>query len=183
MAVTSASSAAGWEKPASVSPKRNERLKFLVGGGLIAAAVVFLIASGTAAGARFFITVDEVVNNAAYIEQSVRITGAVVGDTIQYDSENLIIDFTIVHVSSEFDDLGEAMHQAVSNPTATRLRVHVEDQVKPDSLRHEAQAILTGTLGADGIFYASELQFKCPTRFVEGMPESLLDEGIVESGV
>jgi cytochrome c-type biogenesis protein CcmE len=42
---------------------------------------------------------------------------------------------------------------------------------KPDLLRGEAQAIMTGKLGADGIFYADELLLKCPTKYQEAVPD------------
>jgi cytochrome c-type biogenesis protein CcmE len=42
---------------------------------------------------------------------------------------------------------------------------------KPDLLRDEAQAIMTGRLGEDGIFYAEELLLKCPTKYEEAIPE------------
>ncbi len=41
---------------------------------------------------------------------------------------------------------------------------------KPDLLRNEAQAIMTGHLGEDGIFYAEELLLKCPTKYEEAVP-------------
>jgi cytochrome c-type biogenesis protein CcmE len=41
----------------------------------------------------------------------------------------------------------------------------------PDLLRNEAQAIVTGKLGEDGIFYADELLLKCPTKYEEAVPE------------
>ncbi|MCX6070310.1 MAG: cytochrome c maturation protein CcmE [Chloroflexi bacterium] len=37
-------------------------------------------------------------------------------------------------------------------------------------LRDEAQAILTGRMGDDGVFQASELLLKCPTRYEEEIP-------------
>jgi cytochrome c-type biogenesis protein CcmE len=37
-------------------------------------------------------------------------------------------------------------------------------------LRDEAQAIMTGKLGEDGIFYADELLLKCPTKYQEAVP-------------
>jgi cytochrome c-type biogenesis protein CcmE len=43
--------------------------------------------------------------------------------------------------------------------------------VKPDLLRNEAQAIMTGKMGEDGVFYAEELLLKCPTRYEEYQPE------------
>lgn len=162
-----------WEKPvgAAAAQKRGLRLPFILGGVVILAAVAFLIASGTAAGARFFITVDEVVNNPAYAGQTVRVSGAVLGESIQYDARNLTIDFTIANVPSQYDDLATALHDAVGDPNAAHMRVHVDNSVKPELLQNEAQAILTGKLGADGIFYATELNLKCPSRFIEAGPQ------------
>ncbi|MCK6576823.1 MAG: cytochrome c maturation protein CcmE [Anaerolineae bacterium] len=161
-----------WEKPAGSARTRGaaRRLPFLIGGIVILAAVAFLIASGTIAGARFFITVNEVVNDPAYAGQSVRVAGAVIGDTITYDAEKLLITFTVAHIPEQFDDLAAALHEAVGDPNATQMRVVVENSVKPELLQHEAQAIMTGRLGADGVFYASELNLKCPTRFIEAGP-------------
>ncbi|NJL57955.1 cytochrome c maturation protein CcmE [bacterium] len=46
----------------------------------------------------------------------------------------------------------------------------------PDLLQHEAQAILTGTLGDDGVFYATELLLKCPAASrVRARPPSVED--------
>lgn len=163
-----------WEKPAggASTPRRsNERLKFLIGGVLILGAVLFLVISGTVTGARYYITVDDLLSNTDYSGQTVRISGAVVGDSIHYDAENLVIEFTIVNLPDGYTDLAEALHVAVNDSEATRLSVRVENSVKPELLRHEAQAILTGRLGADGVFHATELNLKCPTRFTEGGPE------------
>ena len=51
------------------------------------------------------------------------------------------------------------------------MPVYVEGQVKPELLQHEAQAIMTGTLGEDGVFYVTDLQTKCPSRFIESEPD------------
>mgnify|MGYP001198561588 FL=1 len=174
-----------WEKPAAADLPRtssSEKLKFMIGGALILGAVAFLLISGTLSGARYFITVDDLVSDPQYVGQAVRVTGAVIGDTIQYDSENLIIRFVVADVDSDSPELGEALHLAVNDPAAARMQVRVENQVKPDLLRHEAQAIMTGTLDANGVFHVTELNLKCPTRFIEGMPETLLEEGVVGEG-
>jgi len=165
---------ATWEKPQSAglpAPTQNSgRWKFLVGGLLILGAVAYLIASGMTAGARYYITVDDLVGSADYTGKSVRVAGVVLGDTIQYDSENLILNFTVANVPMDYDNLAEALHDAATNPSAPRIPVHLDNEVKPDLLRHEAQAIMTGTLGDDGVFYATELNLKCPTRFEEAQP-------------
>jgi cytochrome c-type biogenesis protein CcmE len=153
-----------------------ERLKFIIGSAVLLVAVVVLIASGTMSGARYFISVNELVANAEYVGKTVRISGAVIGDTISYDGQNLILDFTIVNIPTETTDLALTLHQAVSDPTAQRLPVHLENEVMPDLLQHEAQAILTGELGSDGIFYASELLLKCPSRYEDGVPQQSVNE-------
>jgi cytochrome c-type biogenesis protein CcmE len=65
--------------------------------------------------------------------------------------------------------LAAVLHQAVNDPAARRLQV-VYVGPKPDLLRDEAQAIVTGRLGDDGVFYADELLLKCPTRYEEALP-------------
>lgn len=161
-----------WEKSEQagnlLSKNKFERYKFIIGGVLMLSAVVYLIISGTAQGAQYFITIDELVAGSEYVGQSVRISGAVIGETIDYDDRNLIIEFTVVHIPRETDDLALTLHQAVQNPTTT-LTVRYEG-VKPDLLQDEAQAILTGELGEDGMFHASELLLKCPSRYGEEVP-------------
>ena len=150
-----------------------ERAKFLIGGGLILVAVLYLLISGTMQGARYFITVDEVVNNPTYVNQTVRVSGAVIGKSIEYDSDNMIIHFTIANIPAEYSDLATALHDAVQNPDATRMKVIVKNEPMPDLLKNEAQAILTGEMGEDGVFTASELLLKCPSRFQEESPDGI----------
>ena len=162
-----------WEKSESAAKlgKSKSRLKFLIGGLMILAAGAYLIVYGTTSSARYFITVDELVNDTALHGETVRITGAVIGESIVYDSENLILDFTIAHIPAEVDDLAKTLYLAVNDPNAAQLPVHIENEVKPDLLTGEAQAILTGEMGEDGVFYASELLLKCPSRYEEAVPE------------
>jgi cytochrome c-type biogenesis protein CcmE len=167
---------ATWEKTNSAAEqlrqrtKSGSRLKFLIGGVLILAAVGYLILSGTATSARYFITVDDVVQNPAYVGQTVRISGAVIGTSIQYDPQTLTINFTMANIPAEFEDLAKTLHESVEDPNVTHLNVVVNNEVKPDLLQNEAQAILTGKLADDGVFYASELLLKCPSRYQEVAP-------------
>ena len=88
-----------WAKPKqSNKRKRSDRLKFLIGGILILASVLYLLISGTLQGARYFVTVDDLLYDSAYHGKTVRISGAVDGETIEYDSENAIIRFEIVNI-------------------------------------------------------------------------------------
>ncbi len=153
-----------------------QRNKFLLGGLLILAAVVYLIFSSTQASAEFFMTVDEVnAQGQSVVGKNLRLSGAVVGDSIQYDANMLTLSFDVAHVPGDNADieaqggLAEVLHTAVMDPTRARVRV-VYIGPKPDLLRDEAQAIMTGHMAADGIFYADELLLKCPTRYEQAVP-------------
>lgn len=153
-----------------------QRTKFLIGGGLILAAVVYLIASSTGANAQFFMTVDELRAAGADVAgRNLRVSGAVIGDTIQYDAQTLTLTFEVANVPAdqamidEEGGLAEVLHQAVIDPNRNRIQV-VYIGPKPDLMRDEAQAIITGHIGPDGVFQAEELLLKCPTRYEEAVP-------------
>lgn len=165
---------ATWEKPRHltmpVTRVGSGRWKFLIGGLLILAAVTYLIISSTTAGARYFITVKELLNESTYVNKTIRISGAVIGDTIKYDEKNLVIDFAIANIPADYTDLSKALYESVNDPKSIRVPVHIVGQVKPDLLKHEAQAILTGSLDKNGVFQATELLLKCPTKFQDANP-------------
>jgi cytochrome c-type biogenesis protein CcmE len=151
--------------------------KFVFGGLLILGAVVFLIVSSTRATQEYFLTVDELnAKGSSIVDKNLRVSGAVVGDTIQYDANTLTLTFDVAHVPGDMaqvDDeggLAVALHQAVIDPSRSRMKV-VYVGPKPDLLRNEAQAIMTGHVGEDGVFYAEELLLKCPTKYEEAVPE------------
>jgi cytochrome c-type biogenesis protein CcmE len=152
------------------------RWKFIIGGVLILAAVVYLIVSSTQASAEYFMTIDELrAQGQGVAGRSLRVSGAVVGSTIQYDPQTLTLSFDVAQVpgsNAEIDaqgGLAAVLHAAVIDPSRSRIKV-VYTGPKPDLLKDEAQAIMTGQLGADGIFHADELLLKCPTKYQEAVP-------------
>jgi len=152
------------------------RPKFIIGGVLIIAAIIYLIVSSTQVNAQYFVTVDELrAKGSSAVGQVLRISGAVIGSSISYDPNSLTLTFTIANVpgsTKEVDaqgGLAKVLHDAVVDPTRSHLVV-VYNGAKPDLLKDEAQAILTGKVGADGIFYASELLLKCPTKYQAAAP-------------
>lgn len=164
------------QTPAVALPRSPGRLKFLIGGLLIVGAIVYLVATSLQATAQYFYTVDEIVAKGSSIAgQNLRASGAVLGDTITYDPKTLTITFEMAQVSNDTADieaaggLAQALHNAVSDPNAKRIKV-VYVGPKPDLLKHEAQAIVTGTLDENGVFHADELLLKCPTRYEEAVP-------------
>jgi cytochrome c-type biogenesis protein CcmE len=151
------------------------KTKFIVGGVILLAAVGYLIVSTLLSQQQYFITVAALdKDQARYAGRSVRISGVVLGDTIKYDGHTL--QFVIANVPDSIQavktdgGLADVLHQSALDPSSARITVVLKDQPKPDLLKDEAQAIVTGTLGADGVFYADELLLKCPSRYQQDVP-------------
>jgi len=155
------------------------KTKFVIAGLLIVAAVIYLVVSNTGSTAHYFLTVEEVLAMGdRAVGRNLTVSGAVLGDSIVYDPSAPRVTFTIVQVPGDPEEVERAgglaavLHAAVNDPTAPRLEV-VYNDVKPDLLTGEAQAIVRGQLGEDGRFYADEVLLKCPTRYEEEVPSQV----------
>jgi cytochrome c-type biogenesis protein CcmE len=110
--------------------------------------------------------------------ENLRVSGAVIGDSITYNSATNELQFVIAHIPGKDDEIQAAgglslvLHQAVVDPDNPRLAV-VYQGAPPDMLRDEAQAILTGTLDSEGLFLAEELLLKCPSKYEEAVPNQV----------
>ena len=160
----------------------SNQIKFLIGGFLFLIAVILMVISATKATAEFFMTVRELQESDKDLTgQNLRVSGAVLGGSIFYDSNTGLLSFTIAHIPSDEDEiealggLSLILHQAVNDPKTPRLPVIYQGS-PPDMLRHEAQAILTGTLNDEGIFEAEELLLKCPSKYEDAVPDQVKNE-------
>ena len=164
---------------ASSAGSKNNRIKFIIGGGLFLIAVILMVISATRATAEFFMTVRELQESEVDLSgQNLRVSGAVIGESIVYDANSGELSFVIAHIPGEMEKvqdaggLSEVLHQAVMDPDNPRLTV-VYQGSPPDMLRDEAQAILTGTLNTEGNFLADELLLKCPSKYEEALPDQV----------
>jgi cytochrome c-type biogenesis protein CcmE len=150
--------------------------KFFIGGVLILGAVVFLIWSSAASTSEYFLTIDELnAKGASIVNKNLRVSGAVIGDSIQYDTQTLTLTFEVAQVPGDNSlieaqgGLAAVLHEAVLDPSRARMKV-VYVGPKPDLLRNEAQAIITGYIDSSGVFHADELLLKCPTKYEQAVP-------------
>ena len=164
------------------SPNRPRTpLKFIIGGLVIVAGIIYLMVSSFSASAQYFLTVDEVLakDQTGELEgRNIRVSGAVLGDTINYDINSLELSFTIANVPAdnqliaEQGGLAQALHDAVIDPNRSRLNVLYNGPI-PDLLQDEAQAILTGEMLPSGEFLADEILLKCPTKYEGEVPNQI----------
>ncbi|MGD2077379.1 MAG: cytochrome c maturation protein CcmE [Chloroflexota bacterium] len=154
---------ATWTKEESNAEEKsgNNRIKFIIGGLLAAAAVVFLLVNAFSGNTQLYVTVDEYyADQTKMTGRDLRVSGWVLGDSIQFTQ----IDATTSRL--EFDIVDD-----INNP-GQRLRIVAMNEPMPDLLQHEAQALVEGTgNGSEFMSNPGGLFLKCPTRYEEeGMP-------------
>jgi len=163
-------------QPVPLVKKGGVRPKFIVGGLIIVAAIIYLIVTSTQNTAQYFLTVQELKDQgAAGIGKNVRVSGSVVPETINYDAQNLVLHFTVANVPADQKEidaqggLAAVLHAAVIDPNTARMEI-VYNGVMPDLMKGEAQAIMDGRVDENGIFHADTLLMKCPTRYESDVP-------------
>ena len=157
--------------------KRKRNYKLIIGIGVIVTALLYLLISSTLTQSQYFLTVEELLNEKeSFIGKNVRMSGVVLGETIAYNPQDLQLRFSVAHIPgdhkliTELGGMAFVLNQAANDPTLPRVEI-VYEGARPDLLKHEAQAIMTGALGEDGLFHASELLLKCPSKYEAQLPK------------
>lgn len=122
------------------------RLKFLIGGLVVVVVVGYLIFSAARGSAAYYLTIDELQQQGSSV-RNVRVAGFVVGESIVWEPRDLHLAFDMV------DDSG-------------KLSV-VYSGARPDMFRDEAEVVVEGKMGPDGIFEARTMLLKCPSKYEE----------------
>jgi cytochrome c-type biogenesis protein CcmE len=149
---------------------------------MLGSSFVFLAKSTDNSSVRYFETISELMNKKdEMLNQSTRISGAVLGDSIKFDEANKTLSFFIADIPANFEQveqqggLAAVLAKAVSDPNRLRLEIVYVGE-KPELLRNRAQAIMTGKLREDGKFYADEILLKCPSRYEEAVPDQAVHQ-------
>ncbi len=135
----------------------NKNLKFIIGGLLIIGLVIVLIVQATLTTGAYYLTVTELnAKGAAMVGERVRVSGAVVADSEDWNAREVTLRFAI------HDESGSQLPILFYGP-------------RPDNFTRAAEAIVEGQLLADGSFKADTLLLKCPSRYEEE-PEEIFVE-------
>ena len=123
---------------------RNRQVAVAV--GVILVAVVYVLITGMRDTMVYYYTVSEVAAQEATLTgEPLRVAGVVVPGSIQTDATGLVHSFVI-------EEGGETM------PVIYR-------DIVPDTFQDRAEAVVEGTLDADGTFQATFLMAKCPSKY------------------
>ena len=126
--------------------RTNGRAKFIIGGAVIIAVVAWLVYSSIGGSSADYMTAAQLITGGPS-NRIVRATGLVVGQTIEFDSQRMILRFEIR------DDSGS-------------LPVQYKGP-QPDMLKDDAQAVVEGKYTASGVFEATSVLLKCPSKYVK----------------
>jgi len=156
--------------------------RFSIGLGMLEISALFGVKSSANSSVQYFITVSELMNKKdKMLNKSIRVSGAVIGDSIQFDEASGTLSFLIADVPADYQQveqqggLAVVLENAVRDPNRQRVEIIYVGE-KPELLRDMAQAIMTGELHSDGRFYADELLLKCPSRYEEAVPDQAVKQ-------
>jgi cytochrome c-type biogenesis protein CcmE len=146
------------ESGALLKEKGSNRLKFIIGGVAMLGAIVFLVINAVSGNTQLYKTVEEFYSEQGQlVGRDLRVAGWVMGDSIKFEQ----IDTTTSRLEFEIVDDYNNPHQ--------RLKVVAMNEAMPDLLQDQAQALVEGRAGENGVFMVNPggLMLKCPTRYEE----------------
>lgn len=122
------------------------RRQVVVASAIIVAALAYFVVTGMRDTMVYYYTVEEVVaRQDELVGEPLRVAGKVVPGTIESSGGNLVNRFVI-------------------EENGARLPV-VYRGVAPDTFVDDAEAVVEGRLGRDGVFEANFLMAKCPSKY------------------
>jgi cytochrome c-type biogenesis protein CcmE len=124
----------------------SRRVKYLVGGLIIALVAGYLVFTAAQGSAAYYLTIVEIQQQGSSA-RNVRVAGNVVGESIVWEPRDLRLEFDMV------DESGQ-------------LSV-VYSGSRPDMFRDEAEVVVEGKLGSEGVFEARTMLLKCPSKYEE----------------
>jgi len=145
---------------AALARRRDARRGTWIKAGLSAVVIggvlTFMVSSSLSESMEFFHPADVViVKGAELVGQRMRMGGHVVKASIFHKPDSLEYQFDVTPIPG-----------MVKHPEALgkSIAVHYAGVV-PDTFKDDAEVIVTGKLGANGVFEATDLLAKCPSKY------------------
>ncbi len=126
------------------------KLRFLVGGGAIIVAMLFLAISSFASNSMYYLTVPELkaqaqTDGTAFFDKNVRVSGPLHKESIDWNAKTLTLKFHI-------NEGGDMFPVVFVGPI-------------PDTMENGETVVVEGKYGRDGVFNASNILVKCPSKY------------------
>jgi cytochrome c-type biogenesis protein CcmE len=144
------------------------RYRFIIGAGLIVAAITYLIVAAIQNTSEYYLTVNEVsARRATLAGQTLRVAGRVKPGTISWDPRTLTLKFAVMPPPAQGKSGVTVTPVAQADPaTEPSFPVICKGEPKPDMFAANRDVIVQGTLGSDGVIAATQVLTKCPSKYV-----------------
>lgn len=133
-------------KPRARGKGAARRMRLIVGGAIILLVVGWLIYSNIEGSTAYYLTAGELMAGGPS-DRMVRVSGFVVGETIDWDPQGMTLQFEIADESGSLPVLYKG--------------------IRPDMLQDGTQAVVEGRYTTRGVFEATAVLLKCPSKYVE----------------
>src|SRR5579871_2873111 len=133
--------------------------RFLIGGGLIVAAIAYLIVIGIRSTSEYYLTVDEAAaRQSELLGQPVRVAGRVKAGSIAWDPSSLSLSFAIAPLPPE----DGVKVEPVSMRPQQEIKVLCKGQPKPDMFAAGRDVIVEGRFTGPNFVSADQVMTSCP---------------------
>ena len=120
--------------------------RYLIGGGILVAVVVYLLYLSFGSSVSYYVTVSEFfVRGTELHDTNIRVAGKIADSPVDWDAQDLELRFTI----TEGGDTMAVVYQGA----------------KPSAFKAGSNILVEGKYHSDGIFQASQLLLKCPSKY------------------
>ena len=122
------------------------RKRYFIGGVILLGAVIYLLYLSFGDAVSYYVTVSEFYDREAELQDiNIRIAGKVLESPIDWDAEGLVLKFTITEGGKNMP----VMYQGV----------------QPNGFKAGSSILVEGKYDSEGIFRASQLILKCPSKY------------------
>lgn len=145
-----------------------KKLRFVLGVGLMAAAVGYLIFTAVRNTAEYYLTVNEVAARQTELAgQMIRVAGRVAPNSISWDAGSLTLGFAIMQPPPDGTQSRAGLHDLLDRvyPVPATFRVIARGQPKPDMFAPGRDVIVEGRLGRGDTIEARQVLTSCPSKY------------------
>lgn len=133
-------------------------LKFIVAGGVIVLAVLYLVTMGLRGTTEYFLTVSELqAKGVAAQNQVLRVSGTLIPGSLQRQDDGLSVQFLIAD-------------PAAATPLTVTYKGGQVPDTMADTTASDVEIVAEGKLNAGGTFAATDVLAKCPSRLEDATP-------------
>ncbi len=127
------------------------KVKFIAGFAVIVASLVLLVVTSSQKMSMYYLTVSELdARETEFLDKRIKLAGKVTPGTIR-KSPDRIVRFQI--------------WEPLEGEVFSARRSVVYAGIVPDTFRDEADVVLEGEVGSNGLFRAETLLAKCPSKY------------------